>query len=423
MQNVEQYHSPNEGREIINNNFAEIEALAGYSANTYTTGTSITNKTIYFNRNDSLSAYSADLSSMFLWTGGSSGTSSIKAVNGSSIDATGDYAVAIGGGTLASGSYSFALGSGGRATGNGSVSMGRGSLASGAYSYAGGAGSSATTNSSFAHGDNCLANGVTSFALGTSSQALGPNSFAKGSSVMAYGDNSQAEGNSTIASGSSSHAEGSGTIANGNSSHVEGRETKTYGAGSHAEGYLSVASGAYSHAEGSTTANGDYSHAEGSGNTASADFSHASGINTNAYLVGQYAKSSYGSLTNAQYSHVTIGCTTLSTTTPTKLTLHSGNELTIPSDVYWKGRAMIVASSHTQEIAEFDCTFLAKNVGGVSTLVTSGVTAGVDEILLSGLTINVNDTTDSLEFFGLGNASKKINWYGFVEMVEIPQPQ
>jgi len=74
--------SPNDGRTIINNSFEYIYSALG--------GSEITGDTY--------------------WASGSTGINSIKADNDSGLDATGNYATAIGYGTLASGDYSHAGG-------------------------------------------------------------------------------------------------------------------------------------------------------------------------------------------------------------------------------------------------------------------------------------------------------------------------
>ena len=102
------------------------------------------------------------------WTSGSSGNYSIKAINDSTTDATGDYAVAEGRNTLASGSYSHA------------------------------------------EGWNTIASG------GGSSHAEGVDTTASGIK------GSHAEGNTTVASGAASHSQNGNTIAAGNGSHAGG---------------------------------------------------------------------------------------------------------------------------------------------------------------------------------------------------------
>ena len=180
------------------------------------------------------------------WTSGSTGNYSIKAKNDSGLDATGNYAVAEGEGTLASGISSHAEGGT--------------TISSGQYSHAEGSYSLASGNQSHAEGFSTSATGITAHAEGNYTIAGGNYSHAEGNFTKAYGNQSHAEGNYTIASGNSSHAEGNYTIANGNSSHAEGESTIASGDYSHAGGDNSVASGTTSfvHSSNSFT-NSDYS--------------------------------------------------------------------------------------------------------------------------------------------------------------------
>lgn len=148
------------------------------------------------------------------WVSGSTGLFSIKADNDSGLDATGDYAVAEGNGTIASGAASHAEGQGTQAIGNRSHAEGEGSIAS------------------------------------------GDNSHAEGTST-ASGGMSHAEGHLTTASGEFSHSEGVETTANAQAAHSEGIQTTASGAASHAGGYQSTASGQYSFVHGdNSTASG-----------------------------------------------------------------------------------------------------------------------------------------------------------------------
>jgi hypothetical protein len=208
---------------ILTNNTGGTVTITGFT-DYYTTGATLLNNIIYFDRTDSLSAYTVNLSSLAVWVSGSAGISSIRANNSSSTDATGNYAVAEGQNTRASG------------------------------------------NNSHAEGQNTT-------ALGTASHAEGKNSTASGGC-------SHAEGDGNIASGFTAHAEGSGSIAIGQSSHAEGSNSTAIANTSHAEGYATTASGLYSHSQGWTTlASGQGSHAMGYETIASGDYSFAGGAN------------------------------------------------------------------------------------------------------------------------------------------------
>lgn len=163
------------------------------------------------------------------WISGSSGNHSIKTINSSGVDATGNFAVA--------------------------------------------------------QGENTLASGTASHAEGNDTTASGDNSHAEGNSTIASGNNSHAEGDTTIASGLTSHAEGRGAVAGGYASHAEGRDTYAFGDFSHSEGTGTYALGSTSHAQNvGNKATGEHSHAGGFNSTASGQqsFIHS----TNSLVTG-----------------------------------------------------------------------------------------------------------------------------------------
>lgn len=225
------------------------------------------------------------------WISGSTGTSSIKANNGTAIDATGNYALAEGSGTLASGFYSHAEGNNTIAGGNASHAEGQTTFALGIDgSHAEGTVTWATGATSHAEGALTTAGGDFSHAEGQATTASGNTSHAEGVSTLARGDFSHAEGSATIA-GFIAHAEGAGTVASGDVSHAEGAGTTALGINSHAEGDTSVAIGNHSHAEGGgTSAIGQDTHAEGQSTIASGITAHAEGSSTTAIGIASHAE-------------------------------------------------------------------------------------------------------------------------------------
>ena len=216
---------------------------------TFVTGGTVTSGgTLDLFRNDNVTV---SVPNVTYWTSGSSGTSSIKAINNTNLDSTGDRSVAWGNQTLSSGNDSTAWGIQTSATTVGSTASGYQTTASGYYSH------------------------------------------AEGYQTTASGYNSHAEGGETTASGLYSHAEGFQTSATTKNSHAEGSETTASGYGSHAEGK-------------NTTASGYYSHAQGSGTTASGISSFASGINSIAQTDGTFIHSQ-NSLVTGQRSVVLGG--------------------------------------------------------------------------------------------------------------------
>jgi len=250
------------------------------TTNYYTTGATLIGTTAYFDRTDTLSAYTLNLSALTS-TGGTSywsastGTNAIVVNNSDSL-ASGINSLAEGYQTTASGDYSHAEGGS--------------SIASGALSHVEGYLTSANGQASHAEGKLTLALGIHSHVEGSGTTATGDASYshAEGWGTIVLSDASHVEGYFTRASGDyGSHAEGSGTTATTFASHAEGQGTYAAGIAAHAEGISTNALGEGSHAEGSgTTASGDYSHAGGLQNTASGAVSFVHGSGSTAGGVG-----------------------------------------------------------------------------------------------------------------------------------------
>ncbi len=228
------------------------------------------------------------------WTSGSTGSYNLKTKNDTSVDTTGNYAIAMGWNSIARGVGSFA--SGGDGTYSGGTAIGGASHAEGIVTTALG------NFGSHAEGDTTTAFGDSSHSEGAITIASGYTAHAEGYNTTAQGDQSHSEGYLSIASGQASHAEGFGARAQGDYSHAEGSSLAT-GQGSHAEGVNSTSSGYLSHAEGHLTiAGGDFSHSEGSGTTANGGSSHSEGELTFASGIDSHAE---GLQTQAlgDYSH------------------------------------------------------------------------------------------------------------------------
>ena len=290
------------------------------SLDNYTTGATLVGTTAVFDRTDSLSAYTLDLSTLdsndtfvtgFTYDNLNSLTLTrndnvlisvnITQFSGITVDGglsattisacTGIYTSNLYGcspitvhdniqsvGSSATGTTSFAFGNNTKAYGNYSHAEGRDTIASGYISHAEGQNTIASGSRSHAEGRNTTASGTAGHAEGFETTASGVYSHAEGRNTKASGVNSHAEGTNTTASGNYSHAEGDATIASGDYSHAEGSFTISSGYDSHAEGFRTTASGYDSHAEGfRTTASGSRSHSEGFGTEASGFGSHSGG--------------------------------------------------------------------------------------------------------------------------------------------------
>jgi hypothetical protein len=180
-------------------------------------GTGVPSKSLTLTSTGEVVTGSYTPSNAILWETGSAGSYSIKAINDSSLDSTGDY--------------------------------------------------------SYAEGNNTLSSGFISHAEGRNTTSSGNYSHAEGINTKATGDQSHAEGSATIASGTTSHAEGLVTRANGNYSHSEGYLTIASGSSSHAGGKSSEARGenSFIHSSGSLITGTNSAVLGGQGITGSAN--------------------------------------------------------------------------------------------------------------------------------------------------------
>jgi hypothetical protein len=317
-----------------------------------TGGTVTSGGTLDIFRNDNVTV---SISGVTYWTSGSTGLFSIKSINDTGLDSTGDRSVAWGNQTLASGNDSTAWGVQTSATTVGSTSSGNQTIASGLYSHA--------------EGNSTTASGIGSHAEGDGTTASGNYSHSEGVFTVAYAEGSHAEGNNTTTISDGSHAEGSSTstgwrgftvtsVVSGlitiadnvnyssefsslnvlldnkfytysttnftspnftiqlddttvNSGNYVADKlnlnsplaTQILGINSHAEGQNTKALGVNSHAEGTdTNALGDNSHTEGRETTAYGNASHAEGRLT--ISIGDYSHAEGGAtIASGQYSH------------------------------------------------------------------------------------------------------------------------
>lgn len=346
--------------------------MTGYT-DVYTTGGTYNNGDITFTNTDNATFIVSGITGLDnYWISGSTGAYSLKSLNDTSIDATGDYSFATGAYTQANGDYSHA--------------EGLSTVASGHYSHAQGVQTIASGESAHSEGFNSQARGFASHAEGNSAYATGSTSHAEGYFTIAGGIYSHAQGYSTVASGSSSHAEGYRTTAQANYSHAEGYRTQATGNTSHAEGFYSLATGNYSHAEGNQTiASGLTSHAEGMNTRAYGNYSHTEGYYTiasgsSSHVEGQYSNAS-GQASHAE-GDTTVASGTYShsegsRTIASGYTAHAEGTYTIAG-----GNSAHVEGYYSQAIGDFShaegyntqATGQASNTQGYNTI-ASGYTS------------------------------------------------
>ena len=341
----------------VDNNFIFLKGSLIYTATSENGVVTLTK-----NNGDTLSWLdAAGLSADTFWSSGSSGNYSIKRINDSAIDATGDYSYAEGQDTTASGTYSHAEGSG-------------------------------------------------TIASGTSSHS-------EGTDTIAYGLNSHAEGDKTRALGSASHAEGVQTTASGPSSHTEGQTTIASGAHSHAGGLSTIASGIASFVHGTgSTAGGIGTVVLGNGITGTTDnttYVNAFNIKTiggGTPLINLGLDSSGNVVTGSTSTYTFTGGTvtgpTIFTGGLSANTFSATTYYNLPTDITVTGGTY----SNSTGIAT-----LTNNTGG--TFNVSGFFKPADDIYVSGasfnngtydLIIGRNDATDFTVNLGLLSTDIKI---------------
>ena len=270
----------------------QINANSGASANYYTTGATLVGSTVFFDRNDLLSAYTLDLSSFSGgfsgWTA-STGISSIVANNGLN-SVAGNFAIAGGTNNLASGDRSF--------IGNGSLN----SATTQSSSILGGSNNLASGQASAINGGSYnTASGAYSISSGYRNTASGLNSFiGNGGRNLSYGNRSAViNGIDNVSSADFSF------VANGTGNKATGfRSSILNGANNSASTYYSVVVTGYEN-----TASGQRSFI-GNGYRNNVSGTLSSVLNGNYNSVTGYFSSVLGGLNNtvtANYSSILGG--------------------------------------------------------------------------------------------------------------------
>lgn len=167
----------------------------------------------------------------------------------------------------------------------------------------------------------------------------------------------------------------------------------------------------------------------GNGNTASADFTRAGGFRAVAnqygmdcYSAGGFAD--FGSSDDCQvYKMQAKGKTDNST--PVRLQLNGINQTPIyPAIASGKVLLALVSivgvKSDGSAVASYTRRLTVKNVGGSTSLVGSVVSIGTDqEDSATGVSISVDDTSDTLDISVTGIAAETWRWLASIEGVEI----
>jgi hypothetical protein len=273
---------------------SETDPIFGASAAVGISGGDITNwDTAYGWDDHSLAGYDTSNPEAKLDVHGSA------TIGSSSNSATGNYAIAMGGGTTAIGDYSTAMGSSTTAYEIYSTAMGYGT-------YASGSSSTAMGRLTTAYGDYSTAMGYDTYAYGRYSTAMGYDTNASGSSSTAMGYKSDAYGRYSTAMGRMTNASEYASTAMGINTDAYGAYSTAMGSGTNASGAASTAMGVSSIAYGGTsTAMGGYTNASGSFSTAMGTHTNASGYASTA--MGYYTTASNTASTAMGYETTASG--------------------------------------------------------------------------------------------------------------------
>lgn len=253
------------------------------------------------------------------------------------------------------------------------------------------------------------------------------------------GNNNQADGSAAIVGG------GTDNFANGAHSSVAGGEDNNASA-AHSTiggGRDNVASGAYATVAGgyantvsaqyatsvgfSNTSSGEASFTSGNGNTASSGYSIAGGYQSvaNNYGMSSFASGRFSANGDAQLQEQILRCVT-SNNTATLLTgdgvnastsVALANDTTIAFDI-------LIAARRTDadnESASWRVTGCIDNNAGTTALVgTPTVTAqGDDSGGVWTITVQANNTSDTLEILATGENAKTIRWVAHARCVKV----
>ncbi len=173
-----------------------------------------------------------DAASGVLWTTGSTGNYSLKTINNSTVDATGNYAMAQGFNTLASGSSSVALNVLNTANGDYSVVIGSNNSVDGDYAFVGGTANQGDGNGAFVVGNSNNSQGLGGAVFGQSNNILvGANySFAAGRSNIVADNYCFAIGNDNYVTGNQAFVSGYQSTASGDTSFIHSTNSLVTGA-------------------------------------------------------------------------------------------------------------------------------------------------------------------------------------------------
>jgi hypothetical protein len=378
------------------NGIIEIPVSGFSSSNYFTTGATLFNDTLYFDRNDQLSAYTVDLSSLSVsgstieyWTSGQTGTNSIR-TNTTGTTSTGNYSIATGSGNTASGDYSFVGGQSSSVTGSNSFVYGLNNEADANYQFVFGLGNTATTISQngYIFGSGNYINEADIICFGASNIITAPSAKAFGANLSISGTHAVAFGKDNVVSGIGSiGAGGEDNIVSGNYSFATNQRNEVTGDWSAVFGENSKATANYTYVFGNSI----------TGSTANTTYVDKLNIKT------VNAGTAVNNLGVDANGNVIIG-NAISGGTGNYLPLSGG---TITGDLEIQGNLNICISGATTTI-QTDCSGNQILTGVTNSSIVAGsgntINANLDNVFIAG--VNLTGTTSNTAYFSKLNINE-----------------
>ncbi len=209
-------------------------------------------------------------------------------------------------------------------------------------------------------------------------------------------------------------------------SHAEGFNTLAQASAAHAEGLNTVASGANSHAEGQNTgASGSSAHSEGIFTSAPGNSSHAGGFHSKASRSGEFARASnwinYSG--DSQYM-INAQRKITSDAAQTELTIDgaapsTSNRLILPAKTTWTFAVSVAAYNTDDNLGagwQFKGVIKRDALSNTIMIGTLGEDSWEEGTMSAcNVTVEADDTNDSLVVLVTGLAGKNIRWHAKID--------
>ena len=339
--------------------------------------------------------------------------------------ATGNNAVAIGGGATSTNNNTTAVGSGADATGNGSGAFGRLAQATGLSSHAFGLQANASGSYATAIGRG---GGVTSVSAGSGSTSIG-GAYASGTDSLA----------AAIANNTSSYgATGSNSVAMGKQAKATATSAVAIGESNSASALYACSIGGYQNTVSKGASIGGYRNSVtqnyaiavgGYENTASNYYTVATGRSAVANIRGKIAHASdrFSANGDAQTGTFIIRSDTTDATaealTSNNGTASTDNQIILPNNSAYAFHGTIVAresATDGTDCAAWKIEGLIRREGtaGTTTLVNSATTV-LDNTPSWGMALSADTTNGGLKIEVTGAAATNIRWVATIHTSEV----